>query len=147
MLYNEDKEICRACGGQCCKTVPGAILPGRIGGEEKLVAMLNSGNWCVWDIDNVLIVRPRVWGQVNVSIGPWDWSGHGQCVFLGRKGCVLSWEERPDECCGLVPDIWGSCLSTLSVHSIKRCWSKKQALVAAALARYDGVSNYTHLSE
>lgn len=126
ILNNEDLATCRACGGKCCKTLPGAYLPDQLP-EDDLRAGLASGKLVLawWDGDprperNCLdvdcdgtcerctapdrlrrsyYVRPR---NLNSPPGAFDPTRNGQCALLGPSGCTLSFEQRPSGCQNLL---------------------------------------------
>src|SRR5688500_5956126 len=49
---NEDLATCRACGGKCCKTLPGAYLPDQLT-DDELASGLATGRLVLawWDGD------------------------------------------------------------------------------------------------
>jgi len=123
---NEDAATCRACGGQCCKTLPGAYLPDQLG-EEQLRDGLASGRLVVawWDGDprpekqcfdvdcdgscqrcldpervmRAYYVRPR---NANSKPGVFDATTQGACLLLGPMGCTLAFDDRPSGCQNLL---------------------------------------------
>lgn len=123
---NEDLATCRACGGQCCKTLPGAYLPDQLD-EAQLADGLRTGRLVLawWDGDprpgkhcfdvdcdgacprcadpdrlrRAYYVRPR---NVESRPGPFDASTHGACTLLGPAGCTLPFEARPAGCQNLL---------------------------------------------
>lgn len=123
---NEDLETCRRCGGQCCKTLPGAYLPGQLD-EASLAEGFASGRLVLawWDGDprpekqcfdvdcdgscpqetdpdrlrRAYYVRPR---NLNSKPGPFDASTQGQCALLGPAGCTLDFDHRPAGCQNLL---------------------------------------------
>jgi Fe-S-cluster containining protein len=123
---NEDLATCRGCGGKCCKTLPGAYLPGQLD-DADLAAGLQSGRLVLawWsgdprparnclDVDcdgtcakctaedrlqRAYYVRPR---NVNSPPGPFDPTSNGACTLLGPTGCTLPWEARPSGCQNLL---------------------------------------------
>ena len=124
---NEDLATCRACGGKCCKTLPGAYLPDQLG-DDELAAGLASGRLVLawWDGDprperncldvdcdgtcakctapdrlqRAYYVRPR---NVNSPQGgPFDGTSQGACALLGTTGCTLTFERRPSGCQNLL---------------------------------------------
>jgi hypothetical protein len=123
---NEDLATCRACGGQCCKTLPGAYLPGQLS-ETELRDGLQSGRLVLawWDGDprpdrncldvdcegtcdrcmapdrlmRAYYVRPR---NVNSPAGSFDGTSKGACTLLGPNGCTLPFERRPSGCQNLL---------------------------------------------
>ncbi|HEX2065201.1 MAG TPA: hypothetical protein VHI93_00160 [Candidatus Thermoplasmatota archaeon] len=125
---NEDAATCRACGGQCCKTLPGAYLPDQLG-EARLREGLASGRLVLawWDGDprpeaacfdvdcggecprctaegrllRAYYVRPR---NASSRPGVFDASANGACTLLGPAGCTLAFGDRPAGCQNLLPN-------------------------------------------
>jgi Fe-S-cluster containining protein len=123
---NEDLATCRACGGKCCKTLPGAYLPGQMS-ERQVAEGLRSGRLVLawWDGDprpgmncfdadcdgscarctdparlrRAYYLRPR---NVASRPGPFDASTQGACALLGPEGCTLSFRDRPAGCQNLL---------------------------------------------
>lgn len=126
ILNNEDLDTCRACGGQCCKTLPGAYLPEQLD-ESSLAAGLADGRFVLawwegdprpdkncFDVDcdgscprcldperlrRAYYVRPR---NVNSPTGPFDATTLGACTLLGPAGCTLTFASRPSGCQNLL---------------------------------------------
>jgi hypothetical protein len=123
---NEDLETCRRCGGQCCKTLPGAYLPGQLS-DAELAEGVRSGRLVLawWDGDprpekqcfdidcdgscprcmdperlrRAYYVRPR---HSDSRPGPFDPSQQGTCLLLGPAGCTLPFARRPAGCQNLL---------------------------------------------
>jgi hypothetical protein len=123
---NEDLATCRACGGQCCKTLPGAYLPDQLT-EQQLGDGLRAGKLVLawWDGDprpdktcfdidcdgscprcmdpdrlrRAYYVRPR---NVASPSGPFDPTTNGACTLLGPTGCTLPFDTRPSGCQNLL---------------------------------------------
>lgn len=108
------KEVCAACGGQCCKTMPGTAMPDDFGSpdelRDKLREALATGNWAVdwWEGDPTggdrgcsYYVRPATKDKAG---GGWilDASWGGRCVFHTSNGCSI-FETRPSGCRGVKP--------------------------------------------
>ena len=125
LTNNEDLATCRACGGKCCKTLPGAYLPGQLT-DGELADGLASGRLVLawWDGDprpdrncldvdcggscgrhgddrlmRAYYVRPR---NMNSPAGPFDPTAQGACTLLGPTGCTLPFEKRPSGCQNLL---------------------------------------------
>jgi len=106
---NETKEVCAKCGGKCCKAMPGRCLPEDIRREfpsqntiESVKKALSSKKYQIdrWEGDNPkYYVRPRTKG--NTEIFNFSWGG--ECIFLTKTGCRLSFNRRPFQCRDLVP--------------------------------------------
>lgn len=112
----EKPEICRRCGGKCCKYYPGAATPEDFGAPdrgvllEKLRFALASGRWTVdWDgggDEKVYFVRPAIKGMENSAF---DHAYTGECTFLRPEGCELPLHQRPESCRMLIPVEEGRC--------------------------------------
>src|SRR5207244_12084374 len=97
----QNPELCARCGGHCCKTFPGGSTPGDWGAPDsdqmrsRLREALATGNWV---IDRAGYVRPTSRGAVDPAADRW-----GECVFLEKSGCRLSYELRPFGCRDFTP--------------------------------------------
>jgi len=101
---NED--LCRKCGGKCCKSLPGGCIPEDF--EEPLQESLTEalkGDYAVdwWegpggDMEGYYI-RPKIKGTGRIYDPAWG----GECIFLGEEGCSLDPYERPANCRLLEP--------------------------------------------
>lgn len=116
----EDKQICKVCGGVCCKRAPGAYHPndmlkfGKSIGSGIVAAILSGEiaiDWYIGDprkdvqkwcgFDRVFYLRPRHKGHValydpSCAKGP-------DCIFLSKDGCNLKHDNRPKQCIDLDP--------------------------------------------
>ena len=110
-------EICKECGGKCCKRLPGSTLPEDFGEPmlENIRKAIDSGKWAVdwWDGDPTgktdlrcaYFIRPKT----KEFSGVYDPSCGGECIFLTESGCQLQKDERPTECRLLEPKKDGYC--------------------------------------
>ncbi len=105
----ENLDICKQCGGKCCKSYPGPATPDDFGAPDRqrmydeLYSALKSGKWTVDWIDQEkehYFIRPVVKGFES-SI--FDHRYTGECTFLTPTGCKLSFKNRPESCRMLVP--------------------------------------------
>jgi hypothetical protein len=117
----DNTEVCTTCGGDCCKSLPGACFPadfGLPGDFTKLDAAINSGRYCIdwWEGDprdgkNELVqayyVRPATRYKVGVK---YDGSYGGKCNFLTEQGCELVTSKRPTNCQHVEPVKDGPCV-------------------------------------
>jgi len=106
-----NKNICKRCGGICCKKMPGACLPDDFGEPllENLTQAFRSGFYAVdwWEGDPTgkdmfaygYFVRPKVKGENKIYSPSWG----GECIFLKTTGCELKPEDRPANCRLLEP--------------------------------------------
>jgi hypothetical protein len=117
----ENPELCKACGGECCRYLPGAAMPedfGLPGEATSLLAALASGRWTIdwWEGDprpgedslsHAYFVRPATKGNEGERYDP-SWGG--VCTFLSTDGCELPPEARPALCRFLEPRADGNCI-------------------------------------
>jgi Fe-S-cluster containining protein len=111
----ENPEVCKVCGGKCCKTYPGLVTPEDFGAPDieklrkNLFEALSSGRWTVdWvkQEEGLYFVRPAVKGFEG---SVFDHRYTGECTFLTETGCKLSFENRPESCRMLIPKIDERC--------------------------------------
>jgi hypothetical protein len=127
MKNNENRAICSACGGKCCKCSPGFAVPRDF--LRMPIFYLGREYWQVVthyaDSRNWQVVMPQTSGG----------GIYGTCCFLGVLGCVLEWEFRPFECRHLKPvaDEDGRCEARIKRDDIAPDWIQFQA----ELAEYD----------
>ena len=116
--YYRAKAACRACGGRCCKQLPGSAAPEDFGStkEERVrnvTSALASGDWQLdrWEgegelpeservVSDPYWIRPRA---LDGNTGVFSYTWGGQCVKLTTKGCSLPPRKRPFECRMLEP--------------------------------------------
>lgn len=111
--------VCSACGGECCKRMPGLASPVDFPDLAVLEAGLRSGRWTFdqWDGDpadcgddalpRVLLPRPAIVGQeAKPHHAPWR---GGPCTFHSEAGCEMKHEARPIQCRELVPSMTRDC--------------------------------------
>jgi len=99
--FTIDLQICRQCGGLCCQGHPGAyadphrffnlFFKGQEVNQEFLRRVLPSLGMELTDMDGVAVPTPRT--------APWG------CVYLGRTGCTLDLDKRPEQCLALIPSV------------------------------------------
>ena len=112
-------EVCKKCGGKCCKSMPGSTYPEDFKEPllRSIVENLKSGNWAIdwWegdptdkdDLERAYYIRPRIKDNNNLFDPSWG----GKCIFLNGKGCILKPKERPQSCRLLEPRENESCIS------------------------------------
>lgn len=123
---NEDLATCRSCGGKCCKTLPGAYLPGQLSAPDLRDGLASGRLVLAWwdgdprpdrnclDVDcdgtcprclapdrlhRAYYVRPR---NARSPEGPFDPTSTGSCLLLGPTGCTLAFDGRPAGCQNLL---------------------------------------------
>jgi Fe-S-cluster containining protein len=117
MVKNKiNKDLCKKCGGRCCKKIPGFTWPEDLmvdneSFEESIFKLFISGNWSIdwWegdpregkdDIVRGYFIRSAIKGCEEIFDPSWG----GECCFLSTEdGCVLSFEKRPRQCRELIP--------------------------------------------
>lgn len=121
MNNNENFEICKRCGGGCCKSYGCFYSPKDFKdlSYEALKELIEKGNISIdsFDIDlnddeprlqerqrNYFLRARHVGGQVV------DFSYGGVCKMLTDKGCSYSWNERPYGGKKLIPSKNHKCL-------------------------------------
>ena len=126
----EDEKICKECGGNCCKSLPGLIHPRQVGAPNKirmvhkLTKMFSSGNYAIdwWEGNDYLpkkqrknyshlgfFIRPaRIYdpeSPLSQPSGLRDPAWFGTCTFWNEEsGCSIDLKHRPLGCQILVPD-------------------------------------------
>ena len=101
----ENRNLCRACGGICCKNLPGIVYPEDVRQPmfDNLLIMLTSGNYAIdwWEDDpeSMHFLRPAIKGDARICSPSWV----GECVFLSTNGCKLVLRDRPRGCRMLEP--------------------------------------------
>lgn len=127
-------DLCKPCGGVCCKQMPGAALPEDLGASriEIIAEMTNrlaSGRWVFdwWEGDprkgkgklsQAYYLRPATTGKEGRLLDP---SHGGQCTFFDQeKGCTI-FKTRPSGCRGLEPN---------DTACVERYGSKREAALA-----------------
>ena len=118
----ENKALCVACGGHCCKNYAGCMWPDEFANLDELVEGLADGVLAIdqWEGDPrydeyvegglgcCLFIRPAHKPGTGAACHPVDKvydnrSYGGECVHLDRDGCRLEWDDRPTQCRMLKP--------------------------------------------
>ena len=117
----ETKELCKKCGGRCCKGMPAPALPEDFddADPETLKKAIDTGKWAIDYLDLIGLaepteeteskayyIRPKVKGNAELV----DTAKTGICIFWSSKGCKLPFDERPAGCRYLEPKEDGHCL-------------------------------------
>jgi Fe-S-cluster containining protein len=112
----ENKELCKKCGGKCCKDMSGMYAPSDFKEVtiESMIKSLNTGIYSLdwWEGDprtnipeedklhQTYFIRPR---HLRASIIDPSWGGI--CIHLHIDGCNLQYKDRPSNCRDLIPNI------------------------------------------
>ena len=96
----ENPQVCRKCGGACCKNKPGVFAPEQFVGIAGMQVELARGDLIVGYFDYESDSRPRVFylrPRMEKESGPVEewWPNPSPCVYLTQHGCRLSYEARP----------------------------------------------------
>jgi Fe-S-cluster containining protein len=142
-VLNNENKVCGPCGGKCCKRMPGSALPSDFGHDvgTALLDALLSKRWAIdwWEgdprggkneLDVAYFLRPATKGREGCLH---DASWGGECTFLTQTGCSLTFERRPSECRGLVPNevAPGNCTSdpATTKQQVAIAWIPYDALI------------------
>ena len=112
----ENKEICSACGGRCCKAAGCEIEPQDFVGEitkERILELLNTGVVCIEEF----IYKYKYKDGYNEGFtlrmrgikDKYKTTSHNlfmsnRCVLLNDNGCKLDFDNRPSGAKLLIPD-------------------------------------------
>ena len=147
---NENKEVCKNCGGRCCKKsgcdywpsdLPDKTYKGILkfleNGKVSIVAMMNfkriNGKLCNFPF---LYLRERNTGRDVVDL----LSMKTPCSNLTEHGCSYTYEERPSGGKNLTPSKDGLCYP--KEDNLKKVleWSPYQKQLEKIVKRYTGLS-------
>ena len=116
---NETPELCKECGGACCKRHPCTCFPHDVFGDktpspQRLIDFLESDNYQIdwWEgdlaeffdpdhyeggyaYDRIYYIRPREVPSGIHSTMLYDPMFLGKCYFHTSSGCSLDWNHRP----------------------------------------------------
>ncbi len=129
-VNNENIEICKLCGGKCCKGM-GCHYSPRDFNEVTIDILrreLNKGyvsiDWWEGDVYNndngyerVYYLRMR---NKNAPIVDPSWGG--ECMLLTERGCSLPFDERPMGGRALIPKHNDGCIQPYSKEDCCKEW-------------------------
>ena len=147
---NENKEVCKNCGGRCCKKsgcdywpsdLPDKTYNGILefleNGKVSIVAMMNfkriNGKLCNFPF---LYLRERNTGRDVVDL----LSMKTPCSNLTEHGCSYTYEERPSGGKNLTPSKDGLCYPKEDNLQKVLEWSPYQKQLEKIVKRYTGLS-------
>lgn len=128
---SENLEVCKKCGGQCCKNYGGAFHPSDLDEEvteEVIRKYIDRGDVSIdWyehygenkDINGYFLrMKHKDGGIIDPSYG-------GECVHLTSSGCELKFEERACGCRRLTPspDAKGGCSNSYDKLEAANDWN------------------------
>lgn len=119
----ENKSLCAACGGKCCKSGPCFFMPEDFKdlSVEGLLKEFKEKDYlciCLEDVPFISI-RLEQWKKV---IDPLTYYRGGTCPLLTPSGCPFSYEERPTSAKLLVPSPNNDCESILPDYKVDLEW-------------------------
>ncbi len=145
----ENKEICKECGGKCCKKCGCDYLPKdfedlstnglleRItgGGDISIISTLNisilpNGKKV---IDSILLLRERNINRPIVDLLSYKTS----CASLTEQGCKYDFEHRPSGGKNLIPRENGKCYDPTSLNKVE-VWLSYQKVLQRVVKRITG---------
>lgn len=150
MEINENTEVCKNCGGRCCKKsgcdywpsdLPDKTYKGILkfleNGKISIVAMMNfkriNGKLCNFPF---LYLRERNTGRDIVDL----LSMKTLCSNLTEHGCSYTYEERPSGGKNLTPSKDGLCYPKEDNLQKVLEWSPYQKQLEKIVKRYTGLS-------
>lgn len=150
MEINENTEVCKNCGGRCCKKsgcdywpsdLPDKTYKGILkfleNGKVSIVAMMNfkriNGKLCNFPF---LYLRGRNTGRDVVDL----LSMKTPCSNLTEHGCSYTYEERPSGGKNLTPSKDGLCYPKEDNLQKVLEWSPYQKQLEKIVKRYTGLS-------
>ena len=135
-INNENQNICKPCGGECCKNTPGIFLPEQIlkGYKpfEKVKEKIKNKNIIINTLEKaindkyqtILVIQPRTNNTLKNETGVVDDYNFGTCFNLTDIGCSLSFEDRPFGCQALIPKIDKKCFVENKEDVSKTIWEQ-----------------------
>ena len=150
MLYN--KNICKSCGGDCCKMQGCILLPFDIEPFESgnIIKLLEHGDFSIRTFyeDNMaysyLIAREMNQPAISILLP------HTVCAHLTETGCKFSNEERPTGGLLLTPNFPGKCMMGIEIDKLEEYWKNPevQEVMGRVIKHYIGdisLNDYVHL--
>jgi Fe-S-cluster containining protein len=138
---NENGDICRTCGGKCCKQCGGHYSPDDFDEitVEALKERIDRGNISIdwWEGDVVAgdLYRTLYLRARHVGADEIDPSWGGTCIHLKNNGCELTFEDRPLACRDLIPSR-EKCIGSYSKEDCCRDWYKYQYILNELVMHY-----------
>ncbi|KKN26632.1 hypothetical protein LCGC14_0872600 [marine sediment metagenome] len=144
-----NKALCKKCGGNCCKGMPGMLHPRDFKNitHENIVELLKTGNYAIdWyggdprkgkdELGQAYYLRPRTENNKDIFDPSWG----GVCIFLLKNGCKLEYNERPYQCRMIEPKRNGGCIAhgLVSKRKISIKWLPYQDIIYKAGKSIEG---------
>lgn len=146
MKKMENKQLCKECGGNCCKRMGCHYSPDDFKEitYESLKKEIEKGfisidwwegnpfeNGSTDEIDRVYFLRIR---HKDSEIVDPSWGG--ECILLTDDGCPLSYEERPKGARLLEPSEY-NCISHYDKRQAARDWYKYNDILYKLVEDFD----------
>lgn len=139
----ENYEVCKKCGGSCCKGVGCALVPQDLPKESlkdinTIRELLMTGKYSL-DYYTVFtgVNKNNYQGELYfirmrnkyAPVSDYNYRG-GDCVALTKNGCRYSYKNRPTQGKLLEPVDDGICVSHLEKLDVALCWSEYNTILA-----------------
>lgn len=158
MSIYENKDICSACGGYCCKKSGCDYATKDFDdlGVNALYQKLEEGNISIVSFlsfkrlgNGMLIANPFLYLRArNSDRGVVDLlSFKKQCSMLKEDGCSYSLEDRPSGGVNLIPKDPKPCKPEVSPFEIVKEWERYQKVLSRLVKRFTGMSVEAKLRE
>ena len=158
MSKYEDKDICRACGGYCCKKSGCDYATSNFDnlGIKSLHEKLAEGNISIVSFLTfkrlplgILVATPFLYLRArNVDRDVVDLlSFKKQCSMLKEDGCSYTLEERPKGGVNLIPKDPKPCVPDVNPFEIVNGWEQYQNTLSRLVKRITGKSVDAKLRE
>lgn len=150
MIQYTNKELCKRCGGRCCKSSGCLYAPEDFEEisfnslmelyEKNKVMFMHVGPWVgIWKITWVL-ATPKVNGKRVI----YDMieEPQGNCVFLTEKGCALEYHHRPRGGKNLIPlekDGKICCKALYNLEKAADDWEIYNELIAVVIDHIEAI--------
>ncbi len=136
MENNENVNLCKECGGECCKQIGGHYSPKDF--EQITVKSLKehidkgytSIDWWEGDVKDGPLERTYYLRARNYCANVVDPSWGGACGLLTPQGCQLPFSQRPYACKALLPKSDGKCKQTYSKKQCCLDWYNHQSVLS-----------------
>lgn len=153
----ENKDLCKKCGGRCCKKsgCDYFVSDFDVIDKSSLVKLLDTGNVSIVAAlsfrtlkNKDRVVEPFLYLRArNIDRGIVDlFSLKKTCSMLTDEGCTYTLENRPGGGVNLIPSIEGCRPFKQPVDELKK-WAPYQSLLSKLVKRYTGKSVEENLKE
>lgn len=147
----EKKDICKKCGGKCCKRSGCDYFVSDFPNmdEETLINALDEGKISIvgaikpvpdkdgdLTLEPYLYLRARNLGREIIDI----FSFKHQCMLLTDEGCPYPVEKRPGGGADLIPKRFGHCYRKEDPMIEVMKWEPYQNLLTTLVERYSGMT-------